>query len=91
MLEMPNDEALEQQILEYLETHPQASDTLEGIAQWWLLCHRVDSSVVQVKRTLEALKSKGTIHERRLSDGSNLYFLNETRTSVRPLRPSSLS
>jgi Fe2+ or Zn2+ uptake regulation protein len=88
---MPNDDTLEQQILEYLETHPQASDTLEGIAQWWLLCHRVDSSVVQVKQTLELLKSKGTIHERRLSDGSNLYFLNEARNSVRTPRPLSHS
>lgn len=73
---MTSDDALERQIFGYLQNHRQAGDTLQGIAKWWLLCHRVDESVLLVKRTLEVLKTKGVVVERRLPDGSYLYFLN---------------
>jgi len=73
---MRSDDELERQIFGYLQNHQQAGDTLQGIAKWWLLCHRVDESVLLVKRTLEVLKKKGIVVERRLADGSYLYFLN---------------
>jgi len=67
----------EQQILGYLKGHRLAGDTVEGIAKWWLMRHRVEESVLLIKRTLEVLKTKGIILERRLPDGNYLYFLNQ--------------
>jgi hypothetical protein len=74
---MTSDDLLESQILEYLQDHRRAGDTLEGIAQWWLLCHRVDRTVPLVKQTLEILKDKGMIIEHQLPDGGCLYLPNE--------------
>jgi len=68
---------LQLQILEYLQTHQQAGDTLEGIAKWWLTFKRIDDSVIQVKRSLDNLKSKGVVREKRLPDGRLLYVLSE--------------
>ena len=74
---MFRDYRLEMRILDYLQTHQQAGDTLEGIASWWLASERIDESVVRVKRSLDNLKSKGAVRERKLPDGKSLYALNE--------------
>lgn len=76
MLDMTSADGPEQQILGYLKGHGLAGDTVEGIAKWWLMRHRVEESVLLIKRTLEVLKTKGIILERRLPDGNCLYSLN---------------
>lgn len=74
---MSKDYWLEQRILKYLQTHRQAGDTLEGIANWWLTSKLVDESVIRVRRSLDNLKSKGVVRERPLPDGKSLYVLND--------------
>lgn len=74
---MFRDYRLELRILAYLQKHQKAGDTLEGIANWWLTSERIDESVVRVKRSLDNLKSKGVVSERKLPDGKLLYALNE--------------
>lgn len=74
---MFRDYRLELRILDYLQTHQQAGDTLEGIASWWLASERIDESVVRVKRSLDNLKSKGVVRERKLPDGKSHYAFNE--------------
>jgi len=39
-----------QEILEYLRKHPEASDTLEGIAEWWLLNQRIPTRCKESKQ-----------------------------------------
>ena len=74
---MFRDYRLELRILAYLRKHQQAGDTLEGIANWWLTSERIDESVVRVKRSLENLRLKGVVSERKLPDGKLHYALNE--------------
>lgn len=66
------------QILNYLEEHPQASDTLEGITRWWILQQQVSESVMVVHRALELLKEEGYVLERKTPDGQTLYSLKNT-------------
>jgi hypothetical protein len=52
-------------ILRYLEAHPGAKDTVEGIAQWWLLHEWHERLLVQVERAVSLLLSHDLILETR--------------------------
>lgn len=62
------------QILRYLEANPEASDTLEGVARWWVMKQQMTESVVVVQGALELLKDKGLVAVRRNADGGLLYM-----------------
>jgi DNA-binding transcriptional ArsR family regulator len=61
-------------VIAYLREHPRAMDSLEGIAQWWLLRQRVRVSVQLVSRALADLEESGLI-ERIREDGNAMYRL----------------
>ncbi len=48
-------------ILGYLAEHPQAMDTLEGIAEWWLMRHQVRVDVATLARALSRLTEDGAL------------------------------
>jgi hypothetical protein len=51
------------EILRYLHAHPDAKDTIDGIAGWWLERQRADSAAVE--RAVALLLSLGAILETR--------------------------
>lgn len=71
----PQDEHLMQTvdaILRYLHSHPDATDTLEGISKWWLpeeCC--VDARTVRA--ALARLEAQGLVHRRINADRHELY------------------
>jgi DNA-binding response OmpR family regulator len=50
-------------ILRYLEAHPEAKDTVEGIAQWWLLHEWNEPLRVHVERAVSLLLSQNLMLE----------------------------
>lgn len=68
---------LDRRILEYLKECPHASDTLEGIAKWWVARHQISETVTAIQLALEVLQQEGSVSERRLPDGQILYLLNK--------------
>jgi hypothetical protein len=50
-------------ILGYLGEHPQAMDTLDGIAEWWLARYRVSYELEAVKRAVRHLTDEGLLEE----------------------------
>jgi hypothetical protein len=78
---MAEEQKLAQQIQEYLELRPQAGDTLEGIANWWLLRQQVNESVEEIKRALAMLKTRNVIVEQKWA-GRTIYVASK-RTSDR--------
>lgn len=66
-----------QLVMEYLEAHPKACDTLEGIARWWVMSQQVNDAMLAVKRALEELKARGYIREERKADGRIFYCVRE--------------
>ena len=63
-------------ILTYLADHPEASDTIDGIAQWWLLEQRIRQEIPAIEKALTELVAKGFVLEQRGSNGRNHYRIN---------------
>jgi hypothetical protein len=50
-------------VLEYLEHNPHAVDTLDGIAEWWVMRQRIETSVTTLSRVLRMLVENGLVEE----------------------------
>src|SRR5262249_21320040 len=67
-------EALCRRILDYLRRHPNAEDTLEGIARWWLLEQRIQEETARVQAALNCLVNRKQLIARRQADGRTVYL-----------------
>lgn len=72
---MEDMEAIYTEIAEYLNNHPDAADTLEGIAVWWLSGAHRKPSLETIKQILEGLVKHGRLAVNTLPDGQVLYRL----------------
>ncbi|MEP7383185.1 MAG: hypothetical protein ABI910_15955 [Gemmatimonadota bacterium] len=50
-------------VLGYLDEHPTAMDTLDGIAEWWVLRQQIQTEVRRVSRVLSSLVQEGILEE----------------------------
>jgi len=56
-------EEVAQSILAYLAEHPQAMDSVEGIAQWWIMRQQVRVNVMKLTQVLRQLVESGLVEE----------------------------
>lgn len=77
MVNMTMQKDLANEVLKYLEKHPESGDTLEGIATWWLRQQRIDESVELIQHVLNELKDGGVVRERKSSHGRTVYFYRQ--------------
>ncbi|MCP4214093.1 MAG: hypothetical protein GY765_05515 [bacterium] len=70
-------ETLSNRILKYLEHNPEAGDTLEGIAEWWLHQIRIEEAVDSVAEALRHLVEKGIINIRESPAGTIYYKIKQ--------------
>ena len=68
-----------QDILTFLLDNPRGQDTLEGIAEWWLMEREIRREVARVQRALARLIDEGLLVEKTGADGRVCYGLNEGR------------
>jgi len=66
-------EALAREIQAYLDRHPAAADTLEGILTWWIARQRMAESADQVQQALDHLVSQRHIQAHRRQGGAVVY------------------
>jgi hypothetical protein len=50
-------------VLGYLRDHPRASDTLQGVAEWWIPRQQIVVDVMSLERALRALVERGLVEE----------------------------
>lgn len=62
-----------ERIRRYLRAHPEAKDTLEGIAEWWLAQDRITHAVEQVSEAVALLVEKGYLMERQVTGAKTIY------------------
>lgn len=67
-----NDGEVEDAILAYLAEHPHAADTLQGIAEWWLMRHQVLTTVTTLERVLRCLTQNGVLEV--IGDGDRMRY-----------------
>ena len=71
------EEEMADAVLGYLAEHPRASDTFEGIAEWWIMRHQVRVEVNTLKRILRQLIDSGLL-EKNEGGGTARYHLKAT-------------
>jgi hypothetical protein len=71
-LDEQNEAELSRAILLYLEEHPQAQDTLEGIASFWVMRQKVREDVEAVAIVLSKLTKSGQLEE--IRQGQSLQY-----------------
>ena len=54
---------LEQAIRLYLAEHPEAMDTTEGIAEWWLMRQRIRIDLEALVRVLSRMTGEGVLEQ----------------------------
>jgi hypothetical protein len=59
-------------ITQYVDSHPLASDTLAGIAEWWLPRDMRPTSL-ELEDALDELVVEGILRRRELPGGTKLY------------------
>ena len=67
------------EVLAYLLQHPQAQDTLEGIAEWWLLEQRIRYTLADVEPALCQLVENEFLIARQCVNGRTYYGLNRDK------------
>jgi len=70
-------EELSRTILAYLKENPEAGDTLEGIAGWWLEQARIERIVDDVAAALDNLVKKGNLRACAGQSGSTIYKIEK--------------
>jgi hypothetical protein len=66
---------LEEAIRLYLAEHPEAMDTTEGIAEWWLMRQRIRVDLEALMKVLSRLTGEGVLEQ--IGDGDSArYRLN---------------
>jgi len=59
-------------IIDYLSVHPDACASVQGICYQWLSNERYAHNIAQVQTAVDALLSRGEMHQR---SGSDIYTL----------------
>ncbi len=78
MIEGPDDPTAERddalcfELVSYLQEHPHAMDSLEGIAEWWLPRHHIRIGVERVSRALEWLAKRDIVE--RVPEGDRMLY-----------------
>lgn len=62
-------------IKQYLNKHPRAADTLEGIVCWWLLRHRYKKTFTLVDKALELLVQQNELTKITPQGGQAIYTI----------------
>ncbi len=66
--------AVTEAIEAYLTRHPEAADSVEGIARWWLSGDGLDASLEEVRAALGRLIDQGLVAWHQLPDSDAAEF-----------------
>ena len=65
---------LANEIRRYLETHPNAADTINGITRWWLPRQRFEETATKIQQAMEYLESEAEVKRETSHSGEQVYY-----------------
>lgn len=68
-------------IEDYFACHPDAADSADGIARWWLAGTGIEATVDEVRNALATLVDSGIAVARRMPDGRLIYAWSRRKRS----------
>ena len=66
-------ESITRELSRYLSANPNAADTLEGVALWWLSGNVSEAYLADVHEALTRLVNGGEVTRRAMVDGTVIY------------------
>ena len=69
----------ETDILRYLSAHPQTTDTIDGVVEWWLTQGKTRATLPRITRALGQLVRRGLLLKQQATDGETHYRLNRLK------------
>ncbi len=69
-----------QEIRDYLRAHPNAADSAQGIAKWWLGRRRYEEAIETVRSALDYLVAEGTVIKRKTVSGETVFVRGESKS-----------
>ncbi|MFQ6112504.1 MAG: hypothetical protein ACE5NG_00280 [bacterium] len=66
-------------VLNYFVKRPSAIDTLQGIAEWWILKEHIHYTVEKISSALDLLVSKGFVIVKQYNNQEKYYKLNQEK------------
>jgi len=70
-------DSVAREIERYLESHPYAADSLEGITTWWVSKQRIRYELEVVRAALEQLTHSGIVSSGMTDENDPVYRLND--------------
>lgn len=71
-------DSVAEEIERYLESHPYAADSLEGISTWWVSKQQIRHELEVVRAAMEQLTHSGIVMSRYVTDKNDVvYRLND--------------
>jgi hypothetical protein len=70
---------LKREVLAFLDLHPDAADSMEGIAHWWILHQRFLRGLHALADALEELERSGELERVQGPDGRALWRAGPAR------------
>lgn len=69
-------------ISRYISSRPNATETVEGVAKWWLVRQRYEDSVEVVQDALNYLEKKGKVTRLTVPGGKVVYCSASARQII---------
>lgn len=64
---------IQAEVLGYLDEHPTAADSIEGIRQWWVMQRMAEYSLGRIQEAVNELEDARLIERHTLADGRMVY------------------
>jgi hypothetical protein len=81
-MNLENHKTTGHRILRYLLRHPNAQDTLEGIAEWWIMEEQIHQKYREVEEALKVLVNENLIIKTQYANSDVLYSLNADKKAL---------